>query len=178
MVIVTECRGSNAHAPHPLIVHVIFHSPMSKRLIELVTVWLQVDCSSSFQVFHALGPGTGCNAIPYAASALAGTMVLPHIIDIITNHTCTMLLYAIIIWPAIITSDFWTFAVEHTIQLHNMRPIADHNNKCPYEFPLERHHLTMCPTFSSKNGKPDPVVSTLDILNIMLARPRLFRTLS
>jgi len=55
-----------------------------------------------------------------------------------------MIIHAMNLWPDIITANFWTFTVKHAIQLHNMQPIADCDNKCPYKlFTSETtpHHL-------------------------------------
>jgi len=56
-----------------------------------------------------------------------------------------MLLHAMAHWPDVITAKFWTFAFKHTICLHNLKPIATHDNKCPYELFTDEeppHHLT------------------------------------
>jgi len=45
----------------------------------------------------------------------------------------------------VIIAKFWTFAFKYAIHLHNLKPIAACDNKCPYElFTGEQppHHLT------------------------------------
>jgi len=84
-------------------------------------------------------------------------------IRIITNHARTMLIHAMNLWPDVITADFWTFAVKHAIQLHNMRPIADRNNKCPYELftseipphYLPDFHVFGCPVYILEKNLAD-----------------------
>jgi len=101
------------------------------------------------------------------------------------------------LWPEIITADFWTFAVKYTIWLHNMRPIAGHNSKCPYELftrEMPPHHLSYfcvfgCPVYileknlMDNNGIPKwklnlTMESILDTPNNMLVMLCLCRTLS
>jgi len=84
-------------------------------------------------------------------------------IGIITNHAHTMLLHAMNLWPDIITANFWTFTVKHAIRLHNMQPIDDHDNKCPYELftgDIPPHHLLNfcvfgCPVYILKKNLAD-----------------------
>jgi len=66
-------------------------------------------------------------------------------IGMITNHACTMLIHTMSLWPDIITANFWTFVVKHTIWLHNMQLIADCDNKCPFKLftgEMPPHHLS------------------------------------
>jgi len=79
-----------------------------------------------------------------------------------------MLLHAMVHWPNVITAKFWTFAIKHAIHLHNLKPIAAWDNKCPYELftgeepphQLTDIHIFGCPVYilnknlADNNGIP------------------------
>jgi len=84
-------------------------------------------------------------------------------IGVITNYACTMLLHAMSAWPEIITTEFWSFSFKHATCLHNMKPIASQDNKCPYKLfsgKLPLHHISNfhvfgCPAYVLEKNLAD-----------------------
>jgi len=74
-----------------------------------------------------------------------------------------MLLHTMSTWLEIITTKFWSFAFKHATCLHNMKLIASHDNKCPYELftgKLLPHHISDfhifgCPAYVLKKNLAD-----------------------
>jgi len=71
-----------------------------------------------------------------------------------------MLFHVMVHWPDVITTEFWAFTFKHAICFHNLKLIASHNQKCPYElFTGEEppHHPTDicvfgCPIYILENN--------------------------
>ena len=48
--------------------------------------------------------------------------VIERYIGVISTHARTMLLHAMSLWPDHVTSEFWSFAFQHAVRVHNSAP--------------------------------------------------------
>jgi len=48
--------------------------------------------------------------------------MVEHYIGVISTHARTMLLHAMSNLPATVTAEFWSFALLHAINIHNVTP--------------------------------------------------------
>ncbi len=76
-------------------------------------------------------------------------------IGVMTKRARTMLLHGMHKWPSVVTAEFWSFAYQQAVLIHNIMPDSDQPNQCPYtaftdESPptrLEHLRVPFCPAY-------------------------------